>query len=134
MTCATNWRLLANAQNKVAVYTIILLQHLVPPLPGESLLRNGLSPFLLVLVLEKAGEIAPTAEGNGRRQGRQRAKFFDDARGSPGHRAFVIFASFCADPLSSKGRKIMAHKIPKFSKGFRTEFSGNRTLLRRCEK
>jgi hypothetical protein len=70
----------------------------------------------------------------GNDRGRQRAKFFDDARGSPGHRDFVIFASFCADPLSSNGRKIFAHKIPKFSKGLRTEFSGNRTLLRRCEK
>src|ERR1700740_3063348 len=79
----------------------------------------------------EAGEIAPTVEGNGRRQGRQRAKFFDDARGSPGHRVFVIFASFCADPLSSNGRKIFAHKIPKFSKGLRTEFSGNLTLFRR---
>ena len=95
--------------------------------PGARELREQLDRASLSALLN-------TAEGNGRRQGRQRAKFFDDARGSPGHRVFVIFASFCADPLSSKGRKILAHKIPKFSKGFRTEFSGNRTLLRRCEK
>ena len=38
-----------------------------------------------------------TAEGNGKRQGRQRAKFFDDARGS----AFECAA--CLDAVVAKG-------------------------------
>src|SRR5262249_47095934 len=38
-----------------------------------------------------------TAEGNGRRQGRQRAKFFDDARGS------VIECAACLDASVAKG-------------------------------
>ena len=38
-----------------------------------------------------------TAEGNGRRQGRQRAKFFDDARGS---------AIECAACLDAGGQRI----------------------------
>jgi hypothetical protein len=38
-----------------------------------------------------------TAEGNGRRQGRQRAKFFDDARGS------AIECAACQDALVAKG-------------------------------
>jgi four helix bundle protein len=38
-----------------------------------------------------------TAEGNGRRQGRQRAKFFDDARGS------AIECAACLDASVAKG-------------------------------
>src|SRR4029077_1374894 len=38
-----------------------------------------------------------TAEGNGRRQGRQRAKFFDDARGS------AIDCAACLDASVAKG-------------------------------
>jgi four helix bundle protein len=38
-----------------------------------------------------------TAEGNGRRQGRQRAKFFDDVRGS------AIECAACLDALVAKG-------------------------------
>ena len=37
-----------------------------------------------------------TAEGNGKRQGRQRAKFFDDARGS------AVECSACLDALVAK--------------------------------
>ena len=38
-----------------------------------------------------------TAEGNGKRQGRQRAKFFDDARGS------AVECAACLDALVAKG-------------------------------
>ncbi len=38
-----------------------------------------------------------TAEGNGRRQGKQRAKFFDDARGS------AIECAACLDASVAKG-------------------------------
>lgn len=38
-----------------------------------------------------------TAEGNGKRQGRQRAKFFDDARGS------AVECAACLDALAAKG-------------------------------
>lgn len=38
-----------------------------------------------------------TAEGNGKRQGRQRAKFFDDARGS------AVESAACLDALVAKG-------------------------------
>ena len=38
-----------------------------------------------------------TAEGNGKRQGRQRAKFFDDARGS------AVECAGCLDALVAKG-------------------------------
>ena len=38
-----------------------------------------------------------TAEGNGKRQGRQRAKFFDDARGS------AVECAACLDALRAKG-------------------------------
>jgi len=44
-----------------------------------------------------------TAEGNGRRQGRQRAKFFDDARGSAFECAACLDASV-AKKLSTKDR------------------------------
>src|ERR1700745_2560592 len=64
----------------------------------------------LVLVLERTGKLRTrielpilsvdtlnTAEGNGRRQGRQRAKFFDDARGS------AIECAACLDASAAKG-------------------------------
>src|ERR1700745_2805205 len=64
----------------------------------------------LVLVLERTGKLRTrielpilsvdtlnTAEGNGRRQGRQRAKFFDDARGS------AIECAACLDASVAKG-------------------------------
>jgi four helix bundle protein len=38
-----------------------------------------------------------TAEGNGKQQGRQRAKFFDDARGS------AVECAACLDALRAKG-------------------------------
>ena len=38
-----------------------------------------------------------TAEGNGKRQGKQRAKFFDDARGS------AVECAACLDALAAKG-------------------------------
>jgi four helix bundle protein len=38
-----------------------------------------------------------TAEGNGKRQGRQRAKFFDEARGS------AVECAACLDALGAKG-------------------------------
>ena len=38
-----------------------------------------------------------TAEGNGKRQGKQRAKFFDDARGS------AVECAACLDALTAKG-------------------------------
>jgi four helix bundle protein len=38
-----------------------------------------------------------TAEGNGKRQGKQRAKFFDDARGS------AVECAACLDALVAKG-------------------------------
>ena len=37
-----------------------------------------------------------TAEGNGKRQGKQRAKFFDDARGS------AVECAACLDALAAK--------------------------------
>ena len=45
-----------------------------------------------------------TAEGNGKRQGRQRAKFFDDARGS------AVECSACLDALVAK-RLMKADRI-----------------------
>src|SRR6516225_6992309 len=42
-----------------------------------------------------------TAEGNGRRQGRQRAKFFDDARGS------AIECAACLDASVAKGFAVL---------------------------
>lgn len=42
-----------------------------------------------------------TAEGNGKRQGRQRAKFFDDARGS------AVECAACLDALVAKGLATM---------------------------
>ena len=45
-----------------------------------------------------------TAEGNGRRQGRQRAKFFDDARGS------AIECAACLDASVAKGFVVLQRK------------------------
>src|SRR5215472_18574730 len=45
-----------------------------------------------------------TAEGNGRRQGRQRAKFFDDARGS------AIECAACLDAPVAKGFVVLQRK------------------------
>jgi four helix bundle protein len=42
-----------------------------------------------------------TAEGNGKRQGKQRAKFFDDARGS------AVECAACLDALAAKGLATM---------------------------
>src|SRR3984893_6602501 len=46
---------------------------------------------------ESLSALLNTAEGNGRRQGRQRAKFFDDARGS------AIECAACLDASVAKG-------------------------------
>ena len=47
-----------------------------------------------------------TAEGNGRRQGRQRAKFFDDARGS------AIECAACLDASVAKGFALLERIQP----------------------
>jgi four helix bundle protein len=47
-----------------------------------------------------------TAEGNGRRQGRQRAKFFDDARGS------AIECAACLDACVAKGFALLERIQP----------------------
>ena len=47
-----------------------------------------------------------TAEGNGRRQGRQRAKFFDDARGS------AIECAACLDASVAKGFVVLQRIEP----------------------
>ena len=47
-----------------------------------------------------------TAEGNGRRQGRQRAKFFDDARGS------AIECAACLDASVAKGFAVLERIKP----------------------
>jgi len=47
-----------------------------------------------------------TAEGNGRRQGRQRAKFFDDARGS------AIECAACLDASVAKGFVVLPRIEP----------------------
>ena len=49
--------------------------------------------------LERASlsSLLDTAEGNGKRQGKQRAKFFDDARGS------AVECAACLDALIAKG-------------------------------
>jgi four helix bundle protein len=49
--------------------------------------------------LERASlsSLLNTAEGNGKRQGKQRAKFFDDARGS------AVECATCLDALVAKG-------------------------------
>ena len=61
------------------------------PLPAQSReLREQLDRASLSALLN-------TAEGNGRRQGRQRAKFFDDARGS------AIECAACLDASVAKG-------------------------------
>src|SRR5882762_9258408 len=48
--------------------------------------------------LDRAGlsSLLNTAEGNGKRQGKQRAKFFDDARGS------AVECAACLDALAAK--------------------------------
>jgi four helix bundle protein len=53
-----------------------------------------------------------TAEGNGKRQGRQRAKFFDDARGS----AFECAACLDARSLSAWSQSIVFNPVRKCSR------------------
>jgi hypothetical protein len=48
-------------------------------------------------VITSLSALLNTAEGNGRRQGRQRARFFDDARGS------AIECAACLDASVAKG-------------------------------
>ena len=49
-----------------------------------------------------------TAEGNGKRQGRQRAKFFDDARGSAIERAACLDASVAKRLVSNDRIRLKA--------------------------
>src|SRR5437867_619315 len=71
------------------------LSHMSNTWPALFLTRRSRNQsivlVLVVLVLESA------AEGNRRRQGRQRAKFFDDARGS------AIECAACLDASVAKG-------------------------------
>jgi four helix bundle protein len=61
-----------------------------------------------------------TAEGNGRRQGRQRAKFFDDARGSAIECAACLDASvakaFTALERIQPGREMLVRIVAMLSK------------------
>ena len=56
-----------------------------------------------------------TAEGNGKRQGRQRAKFFDDARGSAIECAACLDASVAKRLVSNDrirlGKEMLAHIV-----------------------
>jgi hypothetical protein len=60
-------------------------------------------------------------KANPDRSGSPAAVFTQARRGVNGfpfddHQVFVIFASFCADPFWSDGRKIFAQKIAKITK------------------
>ena len=65
-----------------------------PSLAQTRGLRDQLDRASLSILLN-------TAEGNGRRQGRQRAKFFDDARGS------AIECAACLDASVAKGFAVL---------------------------
>ena len=62
----------------------------------------------LIIQLDRASLsiLLNTAEGNGRRQGRQRARFFDDARGS------AIECAACLDASVAKGLAITERVQP----------------------
>src|SRR5262249_26106707 len=74
----------------LAWVTQFLADLCAPSLAQSRELRDQLDRASLSILLN-------TAEGNGRRQGRQRAKFFDDARGS------AIECAACLDASVAKG-------------------------------
>jgi four helix bundle protein len=61
-----------------------------------------------------------TAEGNGRRQGRQRAKFFDDARGSAIEWAACLDASvakgFASSERTQSGKEMLVRIVAMLTK------------------